>query len=116
MAQPIFVNGRFTTRPTTGVERCAQDVTRMLGARVRVLKPPATNRRSGAHLWEQTRLPRLIPPGARLWSPANTGPLAVVDQVVTIHDLAPLEHPEWYRPYFAAWYRFLIPRLACSCA
>jgi glycosyltransferase involved in cell wall biosynthesis len=31
--------------------------------------------------------------------------------VVTIHDLSPLEHPEWFRPAFAAGYRWLLPRL-----
>jgi glycosyltransferase involved in cell wall biosynthesis len=34
------------------------------------------------------------------------------NQVLTIHDLAPLDHPEWFNPGFAAWYRFLLPRLA----
>jgi glycosyltransferase involved in cell wall biosynthesis len=46
-----------------------------------------------------------------LWSPANTGPLIVEQQVLTVHDLAPLEHPEWFRRPFAAWYGWLIPRL-----
>lgn len=31
---------------------------------------------------------------------------------MTIHDMATLDHPEWFSPRFAAWYRFLIPRLA----
>jgi len=33
-------------------------------------------------------------------------------QVVTIHDITPLDHPEWLNPKFAKWYQFLIPRLA----
>ncbi len=49
--------------------------------------------------------------GGILWSPSNTGPLAVRRQVVTIHDVVPLDHPEWLTWKFAAWYRFLIPRL-----
>jgi glycosyltransferase involved in cell wall biosynthesis len=32
-------------------------------------------------------------------------------QVVTIHDMLALDHPEWLSRKFAAWYRFLIPRL-----
>jgi glycosyltransferase involved in cell wall biosynthesis len=36
----------------------------------------------------------------------------VKNQIVTIHDTAVLEHSEWFNPQFAAWYRFLIPRLA----
>ena len=47
-----------------------------------------------------------------LWSPGNTGPLTVRRQVVTIHDLAALDHPEWFSRRFAAWYGFLLPRLA----
>jgi glycosyltransferase involved in cell wall biosynthesis len=31
--------------------------------------------------------------------------------VCTIHDLAALDHPEWFSPKFTAWYQWLIPRL-----
>jgi glycosyltransferase involved in cell wall biosynthesis len=47
-----------------------------------------------------------------LWSPANTGPLIIRNQALTIHDLSPLEHPEWFRASFAAWYRLFLPILA----
>jgi glycosyltransferase involved in cell wall biosynthesis len=33
------------------------------------------------------------------------------NQAVTIHDLSPLEHPEWFRAGFAAWYRLFVPVL-----
>ena len=56
------------------------------------------------------RLPRLVD-RALLWSPANTGPMAVSRQVVTVHDVAPLDHPEWFEPRVGAWYRWLLPRL-----
>jgi glycosyltransferase involved in cell wall biosynthesis len=46
-----------------------------------------------------------------LWSPANTGPLIVESQVLTLHDLSPLEHPEWFKPAFALWYRLFVPLL-----
>jgi len=49
--------------------------------------------------------------GDLLWSPSNTGPLAVKNQVLTVHDLVPIDHPEFLNPRFAAWYRFLLPRL-----
>ena len=32
--------------------------------------------------------------------------------MVTIHDLSPIDHPEWNTPRFAAWYAFLLPKLA----
>ena len=34
------------------------------------------------------------------------------NQVLTIHDLSPLEHPEWFQTNFAAWYRLFLPILA----
>jgi glycosyltransferase involved in cell wall biosynthesis len=35
----------------------------------------------------------------------------VRNQAVTLHDLSPLEHPEWFRKGFALWYRLLLPIL-----
>ncbi len=47
-----------------------------------------------------------------LWSPANIGPLLVKKQVISIHDLSTIEHPEWFTPQFSHWYSLLLPRLA----
>lgn len=63
------------------------------------------------HLWEQLLLPRLTS-GRLLWSPANAGPVTLERQVVTFHDIAVLDHPEWFGKRFAVWYRWLVPRLA----
>jgi len=63
------------------------------------------------HLWEQTVLPARLS-GSLLWSPANSGPLAVTRQVLTIHDMTFFDHPEWMGRKFGQWYRFLTPRLA----
>jgi glycosyltransferase involved in cell wall biosynthesis len=46
-----------------------------------------------------------------LWSPNNTGPLAVSRQVCTMHDIIPVEHPEWFNARFSAWYQWLLPKL-----
>jgi len=46
-----------------------------------------------------------------LWSPANSGPIIVARQVVTVHDIAVIDHPEWFNSRFAAWYRWMTPRL-----
>ena len=63
------------------------------------------------HLWEQMVLPAIVK-GNLLWSPSNIGPLTVARQVLTIHDLASLDHPEWFDRRFATWYRSIIPLLA----
>jgi len=108
----IVINGRFLTRRITGVERYAGEILRCLEPSVRVVKPIHATSGLAGQLWEQFRLPGLLKPGEVLWSPANTGPLWVGNQVLTLHDLSAIEHPEWYTPAFSAWYRFLLPRLA----
>ena len=108
----FFINGRYLYAPITGVQRYAHEVARCLGRRAQLISPQTDYGRLGNNLWEQIILPRKIGSKDVLWSPANTGPLVVANQAVTLHDTAALEHPEWFQPSFAAWYRFLLPRLA----
>lgn len=108
----VAVNARFMHRPVTGVERYAGEILRCLGDKARVVLPDRPVRGVRGHLWEQFSLPGRLRPGEILWSPANTGPLRVRDQVLTLHDLSWLEHPEWFAPAFALWYRLLLPALA----
>jgi glycosyltransferase involved in cell wall biosynthesis len=105
------INGRALGRRVTGVERYTAEVVHRLGDRVRVIQPGSAAQGPAGHLWEQLFLPLQLSRGEILWSPANSGPLQVEQQVVTIHDLGPLEHPEWFRPAFARFYRMLLPRL-----
>jgi hypothetical protein len=48
---------------------------------------------------------------AVLYSPETSGPLAVGQQVMTVHDLFVLENPEWFSRAFSAWCRWMLPRL-----
>lgn len=107
----VIVNGRVLDNPLTGQPRYVRELTGRLTDRVQVVKPARRLNGIMGHMWEQSVLP-LRCRGALLWSPSSTGPLAVSDQVVTIHDVAPLDHPEWFAPWFARWYGFLLPRLA----
>lgn len=110
MTRDIIINGRFLSRRVTGVERYGREIIRLLGNNYRVEKM-RSNGLTG-HAWEQFILPSKLRSESVLWSPANTGPLAVRNQALTIHDLSPIEHPEWFRKSFASWYRLFLPILA----
>lgn len=106
----IIVNMRAQTAGLTGVQRYARELCTRLGPMVEEVQPARALQGFTGHLWEQTMLPFHV--GERLlWSPANTGPLALRRQVLTIHDLAPLDHPEWFGTKFAGWYQWLLPAL-----
>jgi glycosyltransferase involved in cell wall biosynthesis len=108
----LVINGRFAGRPVTGVERHALGITGEL-ADYRLRIPPKSLRRGPAgHAWEQLGLPHLLGRHDVLWSPCNFGPVTVGRQIVTVHDLAPLDHPEWFGPRYRRWVEFVLRRLA----
>jgi glycosyltransferase involved in cell wall biosynthesis len=108
-AAQLVVNGRFLARRVTGVERYGREILRCLrdGPRIESTRSQGWK----GHAWEQFILPGRLDRNSILWSPANTGPLMVQRQALTIHDLSPLEHPEWFRVGFAAWYQLFLPLL-----
>jgi glycosyltransferase involved in cell wall biosynthesis len=110
MKREIVVNGRFLSRTITGVERYGCELLSFIGSKSRV-EATRTQGVTG-HLWEQFVLPTRLNSRSVLWSPANSGPVIVRDQALTIHDLSPIEHPEWFRKSFASWYRVFLPILA----
>ena len=105
----VVVNGRFLSRRITGVERYRREILRFIGGKCRIEKTRANG--VMGHAWEQFILPRRLNSESILWSPANTGPLMIRNQALTVQDLSPLEHPEWFRSGFAAWYRLFLPIL-----
>lgn len=108
----ILVNTRILQSPTTGVQRYLREIlTRLPSSEIQTVFPPSYFSGYTANLWEQSVLPFRIG-GNLLWSPGNTGPLYVKNQVVSIHDMSTLDHPEWFSPKFSMWYRFLLPKLA----
>ncbi len=111
MTREIVVNGRFLTRRISGVERYGREILRGIEGRCRVERPKRNLNGMTGHVWEQLILPGRIRSNSVLWSPANSGPLFVRDQILTIHDLSWLEHPEWFLPNYAAWYHLLLPML-----
>jgi glycosyltransferase involved in cell wall biosynthesis len=93
------------------MQRYALELSRRFAEFLDPVKPATALRGTAGHLWEQIYLPATVH-GRLLWSPNNTGPIAVAKQVCTIHDLIPVEHPEWFSARFASWYAWLLPRLA----
>lgn len=111
MEMSLVVNGRYQKRKTTGNERYAGEVCRRLNTSVRLIAPSINMQGLAGHLWEQIVLPGRIKKNEMLWSPANTGPILISHQVVTIHDTFTFDHPEWFQPIFGGWYRSLLPVL-----
>jgi glycosyltransferase involved in cell wall biosynthesis len=117
MAPTVAIDARAAVRAEIGgVERVAREMVRQLPElrpeRYRVLRPsPRLAHRSG-HLWEQTVLPRAARDAAFLYCPANLAPLVSRRNVVVIHDVAALRHPEWYSRAYAAYQRRMVPAIA----
>jgi glycosyltransferase involved in cell wall biosynthesis len=107
----VVVNTRVLTAPLTGVQRYTLELLGRFGDKVQAVAPKKDLSGIHGHLWEQLMLP-YYSKGKLLFSPANTGPLSVARQVVTVHDVAFIDRPEGFNPKFRALYRFLVPRLA----
>lgn len=125
----LVVSGNFLAQPLTGVQRHAWEIaTRLLDTDLRpTIAVSETLRiapeygawierhvqrlgRGGGHIWQQTVLPRYVNRSDLLWTPSGLGSLAVGRQVITMHDISVLEHPEWFSPAYGALYRLCLPR------
>ncbi len=109
MLEPC-VNLRTLGYRITGVQRYLLNLLPYMPAELGSVKPSHALQGMKGHLWEQLYLPTQLR-RRLLWSPGNTGPLAVSRQVLTVHDAASLDHPEWFERKFALWYGALLPRL-----
>src|SRR4051794_7077968 len=105
----VAINARAAARAEIGgVERVAREmVARLPRDRYRVVKPPPF---LGGHLWEQAVLP--FTRAELIYSPANLAPIASKRNVVVIHDVAALRHPEWYSRPYVGWQRAVLPAIA----
>ena len=108
--EAVFVNGRFRVHSMTGLQRYAEELISRMDGDLRVLEPGSKLTGLAGQAWEQLSLPARVRRGL-LWSPCNTGPIGLHRQVVTIHDLFPLDHPEWFTPNFVRAFRAIVPRL-----
>lgn len=108
----ITVNGRLMNVPLTGIQRYISEIMINLPQETfRTLTPPAGLGSAAGLAWEQIAIPPRVGK-TLLWSPCNTGPLAISHQVLTVHDIATMEGAETdSRPYRAAYYKWLFHRL-----
>ncbi len=107
----LALNGRqLSTGLHGGITRYTTEVLRRL-PEFDVLAPPSAVA-SGVvgHTWEQLALPALVRRRS-LWSPANFGPLAIRRQVVTVYDVSPIDHPEWFTPAYRKLFATVVPAL-----
>lgn len=108
----IVVNGRNLGVHTTGVQRYTKKIVEnWRSGEYQLLAPDSPRHGFSGHLWEQFVLPFRVPNNGLLWSPSNTGPISMSNQVVTIHDVVPYDLPETLNPKFVAWYQFIQPKL-----
>jgi glycosyltransferase involved in cell wall biosynthesis len=136
----ILFNGRFATRPASGVERVGYELLRALVSlqerdglpqtELTLALPNAgsadaldayvqTNNRKPrlrkgflpGQIWEQIELP-CIAPRSSLISPCNLGPISRRKQLLIIHDAQWRSVPEAYSLAFRALYAALQPLLA----
>src|SRR3954449_609185 len=117
MSAPVAINARAAVRREIGgVERLAREMAARLPRldpdRYEVIRPPEALAHRAGHAWEQAVLPALARKARLIYSPANLAPLASRRNVVVIHDVAALRHPEWYRPAYVRYQRTLLPAIA----
>jgi len=104
------VNLRTLGYHITGVQRYLLSLLPHMPSELGSIKPASALQGIKGHIWEQLYLPTQLH-RRLLWSPGNTGPIALSRQVLTVHDAAALDHPEWFERRFALWYAALLPRL-----
>jgi glycosyltransferase involved in cell wall biosynthesis len=127
----LHVNGRFLTRPLSGVDRVSEELVAAweqlasdddaTSFRLKIDHPnaavrpignvPMTRGATRSLFWEHFELP-IQTGGEWLLSPCSTGPLLHNRQVVIIHDAQPFSNPTAYSWAFRTWYRLLLPSLA----
>ncbi|MDO9417289.1 glycosyltransferase family 4 protein [Pararhizobium sp.] len=105
----VVANARVTGLKIGGQQRAAIEILDRL-PEIERIAPSQPLSGIKAHLWEQTVLPARTF-GKLLWSPSATGPVIKTQQVVTLHDVAFLDLPEFFSSSFVKLYKNLLPPL-----
>ena len=112
----ILINTRLLAAETTGLQRYLKELITRFPRRFKTISPLHAGGVLTSHLWEQLVLPLKIKKGDYLFSPGNSGPISISRQIVTIHDVAPIDRPDWFDRPRAQWFQFMTPRLAGQAA
>ena len=124
----IYINGRFLTRPMTGVERYAYMICKAL-AEMRtdftiicpkspvlscydVRNLPIIHYGFGqSHLWEQCVLPFFFigKKDYMFFSFTGLGSILIRNKIMAIHDLSFLKNPKWFSKGYYWYYRIMTP-------
>ncbi|MBT6151538.1 MAG: glycosyltransferase family 4 protein [Chloroflexi bacterium] len=111
MPKQVCINNRILFGPTSGVQRYLIEILKYLPEnQIDTLSSIKFKAGFKGHLWEQLFLQNKID-GKLLWSPANTGPISISHQVVTLHDIATFEVPENFNKKFSTYYKNIVPKL-----
>ncbi len=125
----IVVNARFLTKPITGVQRFAIEISRRLPKYIsdivfvapdNILQEDIAREvdvkivgRNKGHLWEQVDLPfYLMKNGTPLLiNLESTAPAFYKNKITTLHDIGFKRYPESYSWSFRTYYNLLIPEI-----
>ena len=133
----IVVNARFLTQNTTGVQRFAAEICKILNnmnLNVQFVSPKNIIHKELAnqlnvktdlplsslkgHLWEQISLPlflRQFNANYLLINLANTGPITIKNQIYGLMDVGFKINPSWYSTKFSFFYNTFVPILLKRC-
>lgn len=124
----LYINGRFLTKPRTGVERYAYNICKAL-ARLQqpytIVCPKKPIHKDydvsglnivyygvgNSHFWEQCVLPFFFL-GKKNYiviSFTGLGSILIRHKIMTIHDLSFLKNPSWYSRAYYWFYRIMTP-------
>lgn len=109
----LSINKRSVSgKNITGVQRYVYEIEKFIDTEdvKSIYSPPAFNSGMMGYVWEQLVLP-IFARGV-LWSPANIGPIIYKNQILTIHDISPIEHPEWFSKKYVFMTKLILPLLS----
>lgn len=102
------INVRNLNGDFSGVQRYTTEMLKYI-PRLKTIGSSAPSGIKG-HTWEQLLLPLELG-NEMLWSPSNTGPIYYRNQILTLHDIAPLDYPEWFDKKYVTLNKYALPIL-----